>query len=185
MTDPLSIAAGVITVASVAYSSTKNLYEFIQAIKGAPKTLEDTNADLAALQQVLNSLEEELKDKPDTELPDGLKKLLEDVKPALEECTKTCNEFRAKLAKVTSHTTEDHTSKRDMIKLHFQDKEILAFKYRIASLKATLSLALESASLYVSIHHGYLLTVLITKSNLANQPLKTTKHSKTSPPRSN
>jgi uncharacterized protein YoxC len=150
MPDPLSITASVIAVATLAYSSSKKLYEFVQSIQEAPKTLKDMNSDLAALQKVLNSLIEQLTTTPVEDVSVGLKGCLEDIKPSLKGCSEACDEFNAKLAKITSHSTEDHTSKRDKIKLQFQDKEILAFKYRISSYKATLSLALEFASLYVT-----------------------------------
>lgn len=167
MTDPLSITAGVIAVVTLAYDSGKTLYEFINGILEAPKALKDMNGDLAAIQKVLNSLKVELEGTPDATLSAGLKKFLNDIKPSLEGCTEACDEFKAKLVKVTSHSTEAHTSKRDRIKLQFQDKEISAFKYRMASYKATLSIALEYASLKTTTDNSKAIQALESKIEIA------------------
>lgn len=78
----------------------------------APKTLKDTSSDLAGFQQLLNSLKGKPKDTSDDALSAGLKKFLEDIKPSLGGCAKAFVEFKAKLAKIGSHSIEEHTSKR-------------------------------------------------------------------------
>lgn len=147
MAEGLGVAAAIIGVATLAYQSSKSLYELISTIREAPATLQELGADLSALQQLLGSLEAKLKDTPDTSLSEGLKYCLEETKPCLEGCAKACKDFRTKLSEIMSHSTQGHTSRRDKVKLHFQEQDILVFRYRIASWKATLSIALELASL--------------------------------------
>jgi hypothetical protein len=148
MAEAIGLAASIIGVATLAYSSSKALYELLDGIHEAPKTLEFLKTDLDALQKLLSSLEVELKHKPDKSLSDGLKHCLEEVEPSLKACSKACDEFREKVSKITSHSTEQHTSLRDKVKLQFQEKEITTFRYRLTSYKSTLNIALSFASLY-------------------------------------
>lgn len=149
MTDPLSVSAGVIAVVALAYNSSKALYEFVKDIHGAPKTLKDLKVDLEALQQVLNSLRAKLDGVPNANLSDSLKWLLDDINPPLEGCAEACEEFHTRLMKITPNSNESHTSFRNKVKLQFQDKDIVAFRYRLGSYKATLNVALSFASLCV------------------------------------
>jgi hypothetical protein len=148
MAEAIGLAASVIGVATLAYSSSKALYELLNGIHEAPKTLEFLKTDLGALQKLLSSLEVELKQKPDESLSDGLKKCLEEIEPSLKGCSRACDEFKVKLSKITSNSTEQHFSWRDKGKLLFQEEEITTFRYRLASYKATLNIALSFASLY-------------------------------------
>ncbi|PMD50438.1 uncharacterized protein K444DRAFT_547107 [Hyaloscypha bicolor E] len=45
-----------------------------------------------------------------------------------------------------SNSKDGHTSVRDRLKLQFQDKEVAAFRMRLASYKSTLTIALEFSS---------------------------------------
>ena len=88
-----------------------------------------------------------MEDSSDNSFSNGVKKCLEEAKPALAGCGKACDEFAEKIGKIMSHSDENRTSTRDRIKLQFQEKDILAFRYRIGSYKATLNIALGLASL--------------------------------------
>jgi len=148
MAEAIGPAASVIGIATLAYSSSKALYELLNGIHQAPKTLEFLKTDLDALQKLLSSLKVELKHKPDQNLSDGLKQCLKEVERSLKGCSKACDEFREKLSKITSHSTEQHTSLRDKVKLQFQEKEITTLRYRLASYKATLNIAISFTSMY-------------------------------------
>jgi hypothetical protein len=148
MADGLSIAASVIAVAGLAYSSSKMLYQFIADIHDAPKTFLDLNTDIEALYKTIYSLKQELNDQDKaTALSDAQKSNLREIEPSLEGCRDACNEFKGKLDKLMSHSKGDYTSIRDRVKLQFKDKEIAAFRMRLGSYKSTLAIALEFSSL--------------------------------------
>jgi uncharacterized protein HemX len=104
--------------------------------------------DLDTLQTLLSSLKTELKHQSDEALSDDLRKCRREIEPSLTACSKDYDEFRGKISKITLHSTEQHASFRDKVKLQFQEKEITTFQYRLASYKATLNIALSFASLY-------------------------------------
>lgn len=148
MTDPLTVSAGIIAVVTVAYSSSKTLFEVIAGIHDAPKTFDDLRTDLGALQEVLGLLEARLD--PGGQggaFSEAQASCLEHLASPLRACADACSEFKLKLDRLMGHSTDGHTSFRDRLKLHFQDKGITAFRFRLASYKQTLSIALEFASL--------------------------------------
>ena len=147
MAEAVGLAASIIAIATLAYQSSKTLYDLLDSIRNVPKTLQDLNEDLSAISQLLKSIKSAMEDSSDDSFSDGVKKCLEEVKPALTGCGKTCDEFTEKIGKIMSHSDEKHTSKRDRIKLQFEEKDILAFRYRLGSYKATLNIALSLALL--------------------------------------
>jgi len=147
MAEAVGLTASIIAIAALAYQSSKTLYELLDGIRNAPKTLQGLNEDLSAISHLLKSIKSAMEDSSDDSFSDGVKKCLEEVKPALTGCGKTCHEFKEKMGKIMSHSDEKHTSKRDRIKLQFEEKDILAFRYRLGSYKATLNIALSLASL--------------------------------------
>ena len=60
MTDPLSVTAGIIAVAGLAYSSSKALYELISTIQDAPQVFQELNQYISALSQILEALKTNL-----------------------------------------------------------------------------------------------------------------------------
>ena len=148
MTDPLSVSASIIAVVTVAYSSTKALFEAVKGIRDAPKCFQDLITDLQALQEVLHLLGARLdsggQGRPFSEAQVSC---LDHLASPLSACSDACSGFKLKLDGIMGHSNDRHTSFRDRLKLHFQDKEITAFRFRLASYKLTLSIALEFASL--------------------------------------
>lgn len=147
MAEALGLAASIIAIATLAYDSSKRLFEILDGIQKAPKAISEPKTDIGALQQLLKSLSSEVEGTDDADLPDRFKKYLEELKPSLEGCTNACIQFEEKISKITSHSDEKHTSFRDSVRLQFQEKEILTFRYRLASCKATLNIALTMAHL--------------------------------------
>jgi Fungal N-terminal domain of STAND proteins len=62
----------------------------------------------------------------------------------MQGCNVACKEF---VEKLTRHSSAGKTRFDDMVRLQFQEKEIMAFKYRIGSDKSTLNIALGMATL--------------------------------------
>jgi hypothetical protein len=147
MAEALGITASVIAIATLAYDSSKRLFEIVDGIRNAHKAISDFKTDIEALQQLLKSLASEIEGTEDANLPERFKKYLEELKPLLNGCSNACLQFEQKISKITSHSDENRTSFRDSVKLQFQEKEILTFRYRLASYKATLNIALTLAYL--------------------------------------
>jgi len=148
MGEPVELTASVIEIAILACRSSKSLYELIDQIREAPKALEGLSADILSFQQLLVSLEAEIRGTPDASLSDGLKQRLETIKPALGECSKACGEFKSKLSRITSNSNKEHTSVSDKVKLQFKEKEIVAFRSKLAGYNVILNMALALASSY-------------------------------------
>jgi hypothetical protein len=147
--EALGLTASVISIATLAYDSSKRLYDIITGIQQAPKTLSDLRADLTAVQQLLQSLTSTLEGTNDTALSDGLRTFLQDLNPSIEACKTACDEFAARLTKITSHSREGNLSLIDKVQLQLKEKDITIFKYRLGSHKSTINVALVLANLYV------------------------------------
>jgi hypothetical protein len=148
MSDPLSITASVAAIATLAYASSKTLYEIIKDIRDAPKSFCELITDLEALQDVLNALKAEFEGNDrDATLSEAQRSCLKELGPSLRGCSDVCDQFKSKLEELMSHSHDGHTSFRDRVKLQFHDKEISAFRFRLASYKSTLSVGLGFASL--------------------------------------
>ncbi|KAG9232932.1 hypothetical protein BJ875DRAFT_465450 [Amylocarpus encephaloides] len=142
MTDPLSVTVGIIAVASLAYSSSKALYELISTIQDAPPVFQELNQYIAALSQILEALKTNLNGRG-TRLSESQIECLQEAKPTLEGCDLACKDFKAKMEGLTIHSHDGRRSFRDSIKLHFQNKSISDFRIRLAGWKESLALALD------------------------------------------
>lgn len=147
MADPLSITASVITVAALAYSSGKALYDTIAAIRDAPQAFIYLKSDVATLCQTMDSLQRELEKGKNVEKSNVQMLNLKEIKPVFEACCKASDEFKGKIDRVMCHSTDGRTSLRDRLKLQFQEQAIAAFQARLASYKSTFTIALELCTL--------------------------------------
>jgi deoxyadenosine/deoxycytidine kinase len=148
MADPLSITASIIAVATLAYSSSKSLYQTISDIHDAPETFVHLKTDVETLYQTIHSLQQELEKKDtDAALSDAQKSNLREINPTLQACCSACDAFGSKISTLMRHSMDGHTSLQDRIKLQFQQKEIGVFQARLASYKSTLAIALDFSTL--------------------------------------
>ncbi|KAF2015093.1 hypothetical protein BU24DRAFT_228133 [Aaosphaeria arxii CBS 175.79] len=146
MADPLNVAAGAITIVSLAYSSSRALYELISTIHGSPSVFKDLSEEVITLNQILDTLRATLGDHASMM---GNKQIayLEAVDRTLQGCDIACQDFKTKLEKLTENSSDGKRSFRDGLKLSFQRKNINDFRMRIASWKASLTLGLYVATL--------------------------------------
>jgi hypothetical protein len=142
MADPLSVTAGVIAVAGLAYSSSKALYELISTIRDAPQEFQDLNQYIEALSQILKALKTNL-DGRGARLSESQIACLQDARPTLEGCDLACKEFKTKIERLATHSQDGRRSFRDSVKLNFQNKSIADFRTRVANWKESLALALD------------------------------------------
>ena len=149
MGDPLSVTAGVIAVAGLAYSSAKVLKEMIASFSNAPKLLQNIGEDLQVLQSLIQALQQPLDGVLDADLSDDQKACFESLKPALEACKRTCDDFVSKLSKMTSHSRADSVSWWDRARLHFNEKDVALLKSDLEIHKQTVDVTIGVATPYV------------------------------------
>jgi hypothetical protein len=145
MAEGLGIAASVIALAGLAYSSSKSLYETISGIHDAPKILK---ADIETLYQTIHSLEQELnKQDSNAALSEAQKSNLHEIESTLKACCSTCDALKDQLDRLTRHSKDSHTNLWDRFKLRFREKEIGACQARLDGCKSTLAIALDLSNL--------------------------------------
>ena len=151
MGDPLSVTAGIIAVAGLAYSSAKTLKETISSFLNAPEVLRDLGKDLGIFQTLLQALQQPLDGVPNTDLSNDQKACFENLKPALSACTEMCDRFASKLSRLTSHSQTDKVGWWDRARLHFNEKDVALLKSDLEKHKQTVDVAIGVATLYVLI----------------------------------
>jgi Fungal N-terminal domain of STAND proteins len=150
MADPLSITAGVVGITSAALHSLKELLNSIDAIKKAPSVIANIKEDLKSVEAVLCSLDKALKAKD--LLPEALKPLIQDVQVecAVTNCLRACNTFNTTLSHWMRHSSESKTFWWDQVRAgYFGEAKVQTFTRQLAACKATVSIALSTANLYV------------------------------------
>ena len=144
MTDPMSVIASVITVAGLAYKSSKALCEMIDTVRDAPETFRLLHGDLKALNDVLAPIFQTLEHKKATkDLPAAQAACLQALELPLQRCSDICDLFKSKLSTLMSHSSDTHTSKRDRLRLHFKSDEVESLRSTLGSYKSTLAIALS------------------------------------------
>ena len=147
MSDPLSITAGVIAVAGLAYSSCRVLKDTINSFRNAPKMLVDLREALSVLQNLLDSLMNVLKDLEDSALSSNQRACFVNLQPAIKHCESTCSSFAGRLSQITSHSVPDHVNWFDKTRLHFNENDVSLLKTALERDKQTLDVALGMATL--------------------------------------
>ncbi|KAJ3534691.1 hypothetical protein NM208_g7437 [Fusarium decemcellulare] len=146
MADPLSIAASVVAVATLAYKSCQALNDTISSLKNVPKIIQDLRNDLNTLQSQLHTLKaglDDIRQQGGQGLAAGQQERLRELEPALKACQECCEEFTRKLLDKTSHSGANHVDWRDRWRLHFNDNEFSLLKSRLSNYKQTLEIALS------------------------------------------
>jgi hypothetical protein len=142
--DPLSVASGVIGIASVAIHSVHTLIHDINAIKDAPEVIADLRDELAAVEAVLESLNNSHKNLQFESLTPETKTALQ---LAIANCQKACEKFRAKLARWTKHSG-GKIDWRDRVRVGlFAEATVDALSEQLNNCKSTINAAVSTAAL--------------------------------------
>lgn len=146
MADPLSVAASLIAVVGLAWTSTQALHDAIDSWVGAPQTISNIKNELETLKAVLQALQRLFKD---VQTP-AVDSVLVDMKvrSVLQSCQDVCDDFKALVTKWTRHSTEGKFSKRDKLAVTFGGQMMAAFTQKLGLYKQTLGLVLQAATLY-------------------------------------
>jgi hypothetical protein len=145
MADPLSVAASVVGIATAALQSVQFLSKTIDNVKDVPDAIKSIRVDLQAVEPILRNLHTALQG-DDTQIV-----LSDQIKPAVENCNRACTTFQSLLDHWMRHSTEEKTFWMDRwrVGLFGQDR-ITTFKGQLNDCKGTLSVALSTATVYVS-----------------------------------
>ncbi|KAH7179966.1 uncharacterized protein B0J16DRAFT_347983 [Fusarium flagelliforme] len=105
ITNPLSLASGLIAIITATIQLSKILYQTVQSFRDHPRSVQQLGDELQALNGVLRSLEAFAGAEPSILVP---------LKLPLEQCTKACADFHKLILKCTRHSgASGNTSFRD------------------------------------------------------------------------
>lgn len=143
MADPVSLASGLLTLATFAFQSSITLYRTIESFQSHSKRVRDLIKELEALSGVLSPLTETASAATGEELSA--------LDLPLLRCGNSCKEFEQELIKCSSRSGGSRTSFRDWAKLRYMGEDIDGFRRLLGGYKLTIIIALTDANLYVSV----------------------------------
>ena len=142
MTDPLSITASVIAIAGM-----QTLNEIVTSFSNAPKVLEDIGKDFQILQNLVQALQQPLSGVPNANLSKDEKACYERLRPALRALKGMCDEFSAKLSRMTSHSQGYKVNWWYRARLHFNERDVALLKSDFDKHKQSIDVAIGVATL--------------------------------------
>lgn len=145
--EPLSITSSVIALTSLTYSSCKALNDIIKGLKNVPDTLKTLRTSLDAFEAVIRPLEHDLDGLEDAVFSPEQRASLRALDPVMTSCRTSCDDFRKRLAELTSHSDDQRVALRDRLRLHFHDSDIRVLRENLAQCQRTLGDALGYAGL--------------------------------------
>ncbi|KAL0937440.1 uncharacterized protein CTRU02_207171 [Colletotrichum truncatum] len=139
MAEPIGVASGAVTFASLAFKSSIALYNAIQGYRKHTSKVQSLLDELKALSEVLRLLTETIDEYPDIDFSA--------LELPLQQCDEGCKAFKEELLKCSSRSTGDRTSFRDWAKLQYLGDGIGEFTQIIANYKSTINIALAEAQI--------------------------------------
>lgn len=138
MSDPLSLAAGVIGITAFAIQSSKVLYDALGNLKNNVKNVRDLKEEITSLSAVLQSLKETL-EVSDTDFSS--------LQAPLLRCARLCLEFSEVVEKCSAHADKGKFSVRDYLMATYKGKDINDLRSLLSVYKSTITIALADANL--------------------------------------
>ncbi|KAL9600677.1 MAG: hypothetical protein Q9219_003007 [cf. Caloplaca sp. 3 TL-2023] len=146
--DPLSAVAGLVSIAAVGATLSKQLYELTESIQQAPEEIQTISRDTRAFYSIIFSLEASLKDSriavtiaDDTDLMD----LVERLEPPLRNCTAVFGQLMVQMqALLKSSRGEWYKMSSSYMKWYFRKKGIRELQQKVEASKQTLDLGLSA-----------------------------------------
>jgi hypothetical protein len=140
MAEAIGVTAGLIGIATFAFQISREVYDLVDSIQKAPKTIRDLKSELVALDPILSSIR--------TVVASDAEKF-EDIRYPLHQCGMVCFYLRSLIQQCTGHSANGTRSARDWVRMQYQGKTIDGYKSQLASYKATIGIALNLFTLYV------------------------------------
>jgi len=152
MTDPLSVAASIISITVPALHCARLLFNDLSNIIDAPQTVQTLKDDVASVETALYSL----RGVEDSEWEVLGQAVADQCKTAIKNCEKACNSFRSNLQRWTRHSRERKLAWQDRAKVgFFKERQIKAMSAQLQSCKIAFNSAIGVATLYSSIRHSH------------------------------
>lgn len=139
MAEPISLASGLLTLATFAFQCSISLYETAKSFQSHQQRVRDLIEELGALSAVLSSLTETVNSLRDIDFSA--------LKVPLLRCGSACQDFEKEILKCSSRSSGNRTSFRDWAKLRYTGEDIDGFRRSLAAYKLTISIALTDAHL--------------------------------------
>ena len=144
MSDPFSIAAGVVGITGVALHGTRRLQEDLQQLKDAPETVKRLKEDVNSVEIALKSIQAVEKSEWETLGAD----VVELSRTTISNCTQACEVFRIDLQRWTKHSEEGKLTWRDGARVgFFKQGQIKAMSQQLANCKLTINNVVNIATL--------------------------------------
>lgn len=141
MAEAISLASGLLALATFAFQSSITLHGTIKSFQSHPKRVRDLIDELETLSGVLGPLSETIKASPGVDLSS--------LDVPLLRCGNACKEFQDELLKCSSRSDSSRVSFRDWAKLRYMGDDIDSFRRLLAGYKVTITIALTDATLWV------------------------------------
>ncbi|KAL4879546.1 hypothetical protein BJY04DRAFT_193701, partial [Aspergillus karnatakaensis] len=142
MADPISLASGLLALATFAFQSSLSLYDMVKSFRSHPTRVRELMEELEALSGVLGPLVDNVQSTSDT--------ALSVLNLPLLRCGNACKEFEQEIMKCASRSNATRTSFRDWAKLKYMGDDIDGFRRVLAAYKLTINIALTDANLQKS-----------------------------------
>ncbi|KAJ0421473.1 hypothetical protein BJY00DRAFT_109180 [Aspergillus carlsbadensis] len=142
MADPVSLASGLLALATFALQSSVSLYDLVKSFRSHPTRVRELMEELEALSGVLGPLVDKVHATSDTDLAA--------LNLPLFRCGNACKEFAQEIMKCASRSSATRTSFRDWAKLKYMGDDIDGFKRVLTAYKLTINIALTDANLQKS-----------------------------------
>lgn len=139
MAEPISLASGLLTLATFALQSSTTLIKTVQSFEYHPKSVRDLKDVLEALSAALGSLVETFGATTD--------KTLSALDLPLLRCGNACNEFEQAIQNCLSQSSSSRTSFREWARVKYMGMDINNFTQLLAGYKSTIDIAFADATL--------------------------------------
>jgi Fungal N-terminal domain of STAND proteins len=134
----IGVASGLLTLLIAACKASQTVYETIDSFKDRHKTVQNVHDELKSMVTVLGTIQQQAQHDIDR---------LEPLRRPLICCRDVCEELQGRFDACTKHSTGDHSSVGDWIKIQYRGKSFDDIKRRLVSYKVTLSLAFDTVNL--------------------------------------
>ncbi|KAI1408970.1 hypothetical protein F5Y13DRAFT_97722 [Hypoxylon sp. FL1857] len=148
MSEPFSIAAGIVGILTSALHCTRVLYNDIQSVSRAPTVVEDLKRDLLAVTMTLESLQGVTAE----EWAAVGQGVVDQSTMTITTCTDSCTKLRADLERWIKHSNSGKLSWQDRVMVGFwKSGRIKSMSEQLQKHQIALNLVISTATLHCSI----------------------------------
>ena len=148
MADPLTITGGVFGLVMSVYQAAQVTKAFIDGIRGAPRAVLALSSDLAALANVLGTLENFLQNINRGRNPNQ-DRLVAILQSPLNNCMKSLSDIRRDIEPFVKPLSGTGTSKWKAFVWTFRERDVMALQRTLISSQSLLDSAVAVVTLYV------------------------------------